>query len=441
MQLNLGIGKKRRLRQNPEVVVTSNNMSHGKKVCIDRVSENMKSDEMGISGVNAVHQGLDNTAIQNMSGGSQTFRPANFSMLSQTGIQQTVNYPAIGNDRGAGTPMNYAGINSSISSPQNLMAYNETTNGLLSVKREMADAPLQDPKRVKTTVSVDDMQQQQQTRHQPAGLGGQEMQWKNQQLQQLDVKGMQYAASVGQRYTHPHVQEPASIYSNQLGMRYGAKQEQMDGMDKSKDTLQAMAPENSVLDQQQPQAPHLSQQAGPRNMQQWQNPRFSGEKDLKKEEMLQRRKIAATSRVSSVPMVQSPVSSKSGEISSSSMSAQFGAAVTSAVMGSQKDKFPANSNPAVVGYPPVASSPSDSMHRMQQPSVAPSKRKSNSVPKTQPPVSGVGSPASVSNMHAVLNASSPSIGTAPMGDQAILERFVKIDAISQRYKIKIYSIC
>jgi hypothetical protein len=337
--------------------------------------------------------------------------------------------------------MNYAGINSSISSPQNLMAYNETTNGLLSVKREMADAPLQDPKRVKTTVSVDDMQQQQQTRHQPAGLGGQEMQWKNQQLQQLDVKGMQYAASVGQRYTHPHVQEPASIYSNQLGMRYGAKQEQMDGMDKSKDTLQAMAPENSVLDQQQPQAPHLSQQAGPRNMQQWQNPRFSGEKDLKKEEMLQRRKIAATSRVSSVPMVQSPVSSKSGEISSSSMSAQFGAAVTSAVMGSQKDKFPANSNPAVVGYPPVASSPSDSMHRMQQPSVAPSKRKSNSVPKTQPPVSGVGSPASVSNMHAVLNASSPSIGTAPMGDQAILERFVKIDAISQRYKIKIYSIC
>ncbi|KAF0892782.1 hypothetical protein E2562_017745 [Oryza meyeriana var. granulata] len=450
-KLNLGIGKKRRLRQNPEVVVTSNNMSHGKKVCIDRVSENIKSDEMGIAGGNAAHQVLDNIAIQNMSGGSQTFRPANLSqdaarmgILSQSGIQQTVNYPAIGNDRGAGTPVNYAGVNSSISSPQNLMTYNENvvTNGLLSVKREMPDAPLQDPKRVKTTVSVDDMQQQQQTRHQPAGLGGQDMQWKNPQLhQQLNVKGMQYAPLSGQRYPSQmmnNMQEPASFYINQPNMRYGAKQEQMDGMDKSKDTLQTMAPENSVLDQQQHQAQHLSQQAGTRNnlqnMAQWQNPRFTGEKDLKKEEMLQRRKMAAASRVPSVPMVQSPVSSKSGEISSSSMGGQFGAAVTSAVMGSQKDKFAANSNPAV-GYPSVASSPSDSMHRMQQPSVAPSKRKSNSVPKTQPPVSGVGSPASVSNMHAVLNASSPSIGTAPMGDQTILERFMKIDAISQRYKL------
>jgi hypothetical protein len=31
-KLSLGIGKKRRLRQNPEVVITSSNMSHGKKV-------------------------------------------------------------------------------------------------------------------------------------------------------------------------------------------------------------------------------------------------------------------------------------------------------------------------------------------------------------------------------------------------------------------------
>uniref|UniRef100_A0A0D9XJ96 Uncharacterized protein n=1 Tax=Leersia perrieri TaxID=77586 RepID=A0A0D9XJ96_9ORYZ len=413
-KLNLGIGKKRRLRQNPEVVVTSNNMSHGKKVCIDRVSENIKPDEMGIAGGNAAHQVFDNIAIPNMSGGSQTFRPTNIqNMTSQHGRQQTVNYPAIGSDRGAGTPVNYAGVHSS---PQNLMPYNENvvTNGLLSVKREIPDASLQDPKRVKPTVSVDDIQQQQ-TRHQPAGLG--EMQWKN---QPSDIK-MQYAQNYSQPFSS--MQEQTSSYLNQ-SMRCVAKQEH--DMDRSKDTFQAIPPENSVLDQQQSQAQHTPQQVGTQNnlpnVQQWQNSRSLGEKDLKKEEMLQRRKLAA-SRVSSVPMVQSPVSSKSGEISSSSMGGQFGAVVTSAVMGSQKDKLAANSNP------------SDSMHRMPQSSVAPSKRKSNSVPKTQPPVSGVGSPASVSNMHAVLNASSPSIGTAPMGDQAILERFVKIGAISERYKV------
>jgi hypothetical protein len=78
---------------------------------------------------------------------------------------------------------------------------------------------------------------------------------------------------------------------------------------------------------------------------------------------------------------------------------------------------------------------------MQQPSVAPSKRKTNSVPKTQPVVSGVGSPASVSNMHAVLNASSPSVGTASMGDQSILEKFTKIETISHRYENNIRCIC
>ncbi|KAL5227800.1 hypothetical protein ABZP36_016065 [Zizania latifolia] len=291
---------------------------------------------------------------------------------------------------------------------------------------------IKNPKRVKPTVSIDDMQQQQQkqTRPQPVGLGGQELQLKNQQLhQQLDVKGMQYTSSLnGQRYPYQmmnNIQESgAPFYFNPQGMRYGTKQEQIDGIDRSKDTLQAMVPETSVLDQQQTQGQHLSQQA-------WQNPRFLGE-DMKKEEILQRRKLAPISRVPSVPMVQSPVSSKSGDISSNSMGGQFGSAVTSAVMGSQKDKFAANSN-AAVGYPSVASSPSDSMHRMQQPSVTPSKRKCNSVPKNQPSVSGVGSPASVSSMHAVLNASSPSVGTAPMGNQAILERFLNIDAISQRY--------
>jgi len=237
-----------------------------------------------------------------------------------------------------------------------------------------------------------------------------------------------------------NMQDPGSslYFNHQHNLRYGAKQEQMDGSDKSKDALQSMAPESSMLDLQQSQAQHLPQQSAARNnvpnMGQWQNTRFAAEKDLKKEETIPRRKLAPSSRAPSGPMVQSPVSSKSGEISSSSMGGQFGSAVTSAVIGVQKDKFAANSN-AAVGFPSVASSPSDSMHRIQQPAVASSKRKTNSVPKTQPPVSAVGSPASVSNMHAPLNASSPSIGTTPMGDQAILDKFAKIDNISHQYGI------
>ncbi|XP_062201424.1 protein PHYTOCHROME-DEPENDENT LATE-FLOWERING-like isoform X2 [Phragmites australis] len=447
--LNLGIGKKRRLSQNPEVV-TFSNMSHGKKVCVDRLSENPKADEMGIKGDNAAHQ-VDHSTIQNISGGSQPLRPNNSSqdaarmLLSHSGVQQTSSYSALGNDRVAGPPANFTGINSSISSPQNMMDYNDavTANGPLSAKREIQDAPLQDPKRIKPTSGIDDVQQQQQQQIKPQSLGGQEMQWKNQQLHpQLDVKGMQYASSLsGQRYPSPmmnNMQDSASFYFNQQGLRYGAKQEQMDGSDRSKDVLQSMAPESSVLDQQKSQTQHLSQQSTARNnvtnMAQWQNTRFSAEKDLKKEEIIQRRKLASSSRAPSGPMVQSPVSSKSGEISSSSMGGQFGSAVTSAVIGAQKDKFAANSS-AAVGYPSVASSPSDSMHRIQQPAVAPSKRKTNSVPKTQPPVSGVGSPASVSNIHSMLNASSPSIGTAPIGDQAILDKFAKIDTLSHRYQL------
>lgn len=451
LQLSLGIGKKRRQRQNPEVVVTSSNMPHGKKVCIDRLPENAKVDEMAITNSNAAQQVVDNITAQNISvsGGSQTLRPNNSSqdaarmILSQSGMQQTISYAAANNDRMAGPPANFSGINSSISSPQSMIGYNDTVahNGLLSVKREMQDAPLQDPKRIKPTGGIDDVQQLQKR---PQPLGGQEMQWKNQQLNpQLDVKGMQYASSLsGQRYPSSmmnNMQDSgSSFYFNQQNLRYGAKQEQMDGSDKLKDALQSMAPESSVLDQQQSQAQHLPQQSVARNnvpnMGQWQNTRFAAEKDLKKEEIIQRRKLASSSRAPSGPMVQSPVSSKSGEISSSSMGGHFGSAVTSAVIGAQKDKFTANSS-AAVGYPSVASSPSDSMHRIQQPAVASSKRKTNSVPKTQLPVNAVGSPASVSNLHAPLNASSPSIGTTPMGDQAILDKFAKIENISHRYDI------
>jgi hypothetical protein len=47
-------------------------------------------------------------------------------------------------------------------------------------------------------------------------------------------------------------------------------------------------------------------------------------------------------------------------------------------------------------------------------------------------MSNVGSPASVSNISVPLNANSPSIGTPPMADQSMLERFAKIEMVTMR---------
>ncbi|KAI3950023.1 hypothetical protein MKW92_044052 [Papaver armeniacum] len=60
--------------------------------------------------------------------------------------------------------------------------------------------------------------------------------------------------------------------------------------------------------------------------------------------------------------------------------------------------------------------------------------KSNSFPKSQA-MSGVGSPATVSNMSVLLYANSPSVGTPPLADQSILDRFGKIETVAQRHQL------
>ncbi|KAF9599608.1 hypothetical protein IFM89_001104 [Coptis chinensis] len=62
------------------------------------------------------------------------------------------------------------------------------------------------------------------------------------------------------------------------------------------------------------------------------------------------------------------------------------------------------------------------------------KWRSNSFPRT-PAMSGVGSPCSVGNMIVRMNASNPSISAQPLADQIILERFSKIEMVTQRYKL------
>ncbi|XP_044500221.1 protein PHYTOCHROME-DEPENDENT LATE-FLOWERING-like [Mangifera indica] len=150
------------------------------------------------------------------------------------------------------------------------------------------------------------------------------------------------------------------------------------------------------------------------------------EKDSRKEDQFQKRKTAQSPRLSSGALPQSPLSSKSGEFSSSSVGPHFGVVATSASLASHKEK------PAVSSVP-VVSSANESMQRQPQVSTT-NKRRSNSLPKT-PGISGVGSPASVSNISVPLNANSPSVGTPPLSDQSILDKFLKIESVVKRYQL------
>ncbi|XP_008800456.2 protein PHYTOCHROME-DEPENDENT LATE-FLOWERING-like isoform X1 [Phoenix dactylifera] len=471
-KLDLGIGRKKRLRKTPEVTVTSNYQTHGKKVCIDRLPQNAncRLDDQGTLLGNATMQQVhENMATQNVSSGVSSLRSNNFAqetgrptlpLPSQPMHQPAINYPTVVHDHVSGPPVSLAGVNTTMSSQNLVGSYTDkiNSNAPLSVKRENQDTQstsLLGMKRPKQTPMGPDGIQQQQPGPQLVGLSGPDMQRKKNQMldSQIDaVKGMQYSSALGgQRYPSPVInnipnqEAGASFYFNQQGMRYGAKEEQIDTekMDRqelegSKDAPRSLVSENSTVYQHQSQSQHLLQQQSMRNqhlvLTQWHNTQQLAEKDMRKDDVLQKRKSVASPRVSSGPIVQSPVSSKSGEISSGSVGGQFSAVATTSAVGSQKDKVAANSS-AALGGPSVNSSPSDSVHRQHQASVA-GKRKTNSVPKTQT-MSGVGSPASVSNMNAPLIANSPSIGTAPMGDQAILERLAKIEIISQRYHLNL----
>ncbi|KAK9099588.1 hypothetical protein Syun_026633 [Stephania yunnanensis] len=157
---------------------------------------------------------------------------------------------------------------------------------------------------------------------------------------------------------------------------------------------------------------------------------------MDREQHLQKRKPVQSPRVSASLGPSPAVSSKSGEFSSGSFGPQFNTVAMSTAFGSsQKEKATTISSAVAGGAPSVASSPGDSIPR-QQPATTAAKRRSNSLPKT-PSTSGVGSPASVGNMSVPLSASSPPVGSPCLADQAILERFSKIEMVTMRHGLNV----
>ena len=164
----------------------------------------------------------------------------------------------------------------------------------------------------------------------------------------------------------------------------------------------------------------------------WNNLNHQVEKEFKKEEHYQKRKLIQSPRLSAGAIAQSPLTVKSTEVSCGSMGTPYGAASSAASLGQlHREKSAMAGNPAAVLSTSITSSANDSMQAQHQVQLG-SKRRSNSLPKTQV-ISGIGSPASVNTMGGSMNASSPSVNTPQLIDQSMQDRFAKIERVAMRY--------
>lgn len=469
MQLDLALSSARRKRFRPEVTVTSSIKTHGKKVCIDRVPESSNSrlgGDTGIITANVVpRQVHENLAAPNLVPTNiLAIRPKNLVpdasvpalplASHQSKYQMGVGTPRSMQDPGSGPIINVSGA--SHAGQDMMISYSDNVNSSASLlgKRDNQDgqmSPLSNfnkRARATTPVGLDGMQQQQIESHMD-GLQGQDINWKNTLLQQqVMARGFPYSNTSMQKFPHQVFEGALNpdagtmpFAAGQQGTRYGAKEEQfeidkLDGseLNRNKNDMQMLETETSHLDTQQSRQQRLSQHAFMRsNFHQtpWNNLGPHMEKEARKEDQLQKRKSVQSPRFSNAAFAQSQLSSKSGEFSSGSVGPHFGAAATTTA--SQKEKAASTSVATVGGTPSLTSCVADSMQWQHQAQAA-VKRRANSLPKT-PAMSGVGSPASVGNMNAPLNANSPSVGTPPLADHTMLERFSKIEMVTMRYSV------
>ncbi|XP_022964273.1 uncharacterized protein LOC111464340 isoform X1 [Cucurbita moschata] len=464
MKLNFSLNsvRRKRLRQLSEVSITSNT-KFGKKICIDRIPENFNTrlGDSGAASGNMISTHVhDNVVGQNTSLNEMlASRPKNFTSDASLPAQPTVSVSQSRYSMGSGTPRGIleqvAGsvLNPSGVSPtgQEMISYadNLNTNVSLLGKRETHDgqmSPLSSfNKRPRPSLmGIDGIQQ-----HQLAsteGPQGSDMIWKNMLQQQAIARGIQYSNQGVQKFSPQMFEGVLNQDSMQLPfatgqsvMQYGAKEEQFDSekidgsdLSRSKTDMQMMETENH-LDPQHPRFQQRpAQQAFVRsNLSQppWNNFGQHNEKEARKEDQLSKRKSAQSPRVSAGAVPQ-PSLSKSGEFSGGSGGSHYGVPGNIALVSAQKEKSAINPVSHVGGTPSFSSSANDSMQRQHQAS----KRRSNSLPKN-PVISGVGSPASVSNMSVPLNANSPSVGTPPFVDQTMIERFSKIEMVAARHQL------
>lgn len=442
-------------------------------VCIDRVPESSNcrlGDTGSISGnvmpqhvhENLVSQNVGPSNASNMLGPrAKSFVPgASVPALPlvshQPKYQMAVGNSRIMQDHGSGPVPNVPGA--SPTGQDMMISYTDNLNSGVSSalgKRENQDGALSPlsslNKRARLTSVAPDGNPQQLMGPQMDNFNGSDLHWKNTLLPPHSIaRGIQYANTGMQKFPQQMFEGglsqeagPSQFTMGQHGIRYPKEEpvetERLDKpeLNQNKNEMLMVEAERNHMDLQ-PSRPQqrLPQHAFMRSnfsQTQWNNLVQPLDNNSRKDDQFHKRKTVQSPRVSTGGLPQSPLSSKSGEFSSGSIGPQFGPVATSALGSSQKEKSAVTSVPAVGGTTSLTSSANDSMQRQHQAQLA-AKRRTNSLPKT-PAMSGVGSPASVSNMSIPLNASSPPVGTPPLADQITLDRFSKIETVAERYKV------
>ncbi|KAL6585219.1 hypothetical protein OROMI_004508 [Orobanche minor] len=422
LNLELCSMRRKRLRQIPEVAVTSNNL-HGKKVCLERVSESSRPDS-GSLGQQPTYENLNsqntNTMLplRNNSFVSDGSLLASHPSKHQIGVAS----PRVMKDQHLASPRGQDMI----------IPVADDNPPLVHGKRENQDEQSSPIANKKARLEMNHLQH---LGPQIDSLHGNELHWRNTLMHQQSIgKGIQYAPNIkfSQQVFEGGVNPeggPMPFTIGQQGIRYNLKDEPVDTdrLDKHDPRMTMGESELANID------PRLQQRMPAQFMRldypqsPWNNLGHTLDNNninnLRKEDTYQKRKLVVQSPHVSAGggLPQSPLSSKSGEFSSGSHH-QFGAVVNSGYM-SQKEKS---------GVTSVRSGgANDSMQRQHQ---AGAKRRSNSLPKT-PAITGVGSPVSVSNMSVPISASSPPVGSQTLVDQTMLERFAKIEMVSMRCQL------
>ncbi|KAF3792302.1 hypothetical protein EJ110_NYTH00435 [Nymphaea thermarum] len=445
-KLNLGMSlHRKRTRQSPSVQVLSNNLSHGKKVSIERVGENDKNQLVLPSVDAAIQRPPYNVAAQSLPSPSfriqstgQDFSRQAMGAALQPKYQTMINNSKSGHDQASNvTSPNASAINTNFiqGTAQDLQnSYKDPRPSL--AKRE--GQGMQMPSNFETKrprqeqLGLDGIHPQHAGLQMDYSLLGPDSSWKSALLQQqfenkrnanvTNQKHPQQAENDARQTVQGISKSDVGLpYVDDRGLRYNVKVEQPEVVKLEKQDALMTKDDHSTLGMSpshtdslmQPQ--QQAQQSFMRfsSQSQWHNLGNFIEKDQKKEDASQKRKQAPTSRVSGGTMENSPVSSKSGEMSSGSLGAHYN-------MNTQKEK----ASDTATGATSVSSCLTDA-GRQQNPMSG--KRKQ--VPLTRTPA--VGSPP--------FNANSPSIGTPPIPpsgpkpDPTFIERFSKLEAVVQRY--------
>ncbi|KAI3803322.1 hypothetical protein L1987_31472 [Smallanthus sonchifolius] len=268
---------KKRLRQMAEL----DNSVNGKKVCIDRVSENLGS------GLMVQPSDLVNLTTQNIV-------PASPSLSYQSKYQIGAGNSRVMQDHGSGLVQD---MMNSYPDGMNLnLGKRENQDGQLSPMTGLT-------KRARSNLMGLDGSQQQ--------MDGLNSLMQQQQHQQSSGRGMQVPYNAGiQKYPFEGSfnQEPFTM--GQPGVRYNLKQEPVDS-----ELNRNMHMVDSDVDPRLQKQQRLTQQFARSS---FPPTPWNTLDNSRKEEQLQRRKSAQSPRVSSGALPQSPLSSKAGEFSSGS---------------------------------------------------------------------------------------------------------------------------